>query len=376
MRRGLALFISIGLLTVLFAGCVESEADPEPEPEKPTRYEDGRITIDTIDDSAKAWVPTLDEPPQLVLSQYWNVNVELGWGLGDRMIEVVVAGQEDDHWLIGMPTHDFSNDIMVLHIPGLGQVKKDTLGFEAHDHWIDPLQFPLEVGNTWETGFMSDGGLKAEVTKVDGLKATVEIEGVYDITIVYDAEVRTITKFTAWQGDNFYGGYEVVGHGYDWHEASPQWDGTVTVPHMSDLIFCHGSIAVAPVVRDCAVDVGVPEGVVEFEVDIDPDYDRVSFANLIMAMAPGTGVYAEVTATAPDGTAYYDTLTALDGVDAKLVSYHHDMPGGTWTIQGIGVGPVQAFMEGIGYHVYDVELPGGRILPSIGAHEHGDDGDH
>lgn len=374
MRRGAALLVGLTFLLVAFAGCTESDQDqdPDPGPKEGERFhEDTRISIDNISETARDWVPTLDEPPELALSEYWKVEVALGWGLGDRVVDMVAAGQEDDHWLIGMPTHDFSNDIMVLHIPGMGQVKKDTLGFEAHDVWFDAVRFPVKEGDTWTTGFMGEGNVEAEVTRTDGLNATIEMTGSYDIVIEYDAAIRGIKSFIAYAGDDTYGSYEVVEHGFDWHKEYPEWDGIVTVPHMSDLLFCHGSIAGLPLIEDCSVAEEPSEGGTEFEVRIDPDYDRVSFANIILGLVDPLPGHYEVKTVAPDETEYLDTLTPLDGTNGLLASYKHDMPGGTWTIEAVAAGPGQAFMEGIGYHVYDVELPKGRILPSIGAHEHG-----
>lgn len=365
------------ILVMLTAGCIDTPAPEEEaeEAENEFAYQDDRFEIQSTNATNRAWVPTLAEPPELVVGEYWKVRMDFGLTGGSREAYVVVAGQERNHWLIGMPTHDFDNRIMVFHLPGMGQVTKDTLGFEAHDVWFEPVQFPLEVGNTWVTGFMQENNAEAEVVAVDGLTATIHMTN--DVEVVYDAEIRGVRKMD-FPG---YGSYEVLEHGFDWHEVEPGMEGLVTVPHMSDLILCHGRIAVAVEVTNCGL--GQADQPTE-TVEIDSNYDRVSFGLILSAAPPVAGppgvpfapTYYEVTATAPDGAEYTASLTAVDEATTVLEPYKHDAPGGAWTIEAIAGGPGAAFAEGIGYHVYDIELPSGRVLPSVGEHQHGDGAGH
>lgn len=367
--RTTALLLLMGAL----AGCVDVDeaGSPSEAADAGFAYADDRVQITSTNATNIGWVPTLEEPPQLVVGEYWKINMDFGLTGGSREAYVVVAGQETNHWLIGMPTHDFDNRIMVFHLPGMGQISKDTLGFEAHDVWFDSIQFPVEVGNTWTTGLMGNGNQQAEVTAVDGLTANIHMVGTYTIDIVYDASIRGIRSMNV----AGYGSYEVLEHGFNWQDVEPSMDGLVTVPHQSDLILCHGRFAGGAEITGCAL--GQVDGPDE-SVEIDRTYDRVSFGlilradpliNPVGASTPAT--YYQVTATAPDGTQYTETLQAGDTATNVLTPYKHDSPGGTWNVQAIAGGPGSAFAEGIGYHVYDVEIPSGRILASVGEHQHG-----
>lgn len=373
----------LGILVVLgalLAGCVDAEDPIEPNAEAETGdtvYVDDRIEIQTIEKDVIP-APTLETAPNWQLGEWWEIE------LTDRFVGKsynsyrVVAGAEREAFLVGMPTHDFSNDLMVLHVPGFGQVMKDDLSFEVHDCPFHPLKFPLEKDETWQTQFECRD-VTATVDEVDGHIAKVTLIGNNDhITVTYDAQMRAITEMDL----AGYAKYSVVGHGYDFHDTLANLEGLVTVPHMHDVIFQHGRIGgglgfggpVAGFGASAPMDT----------VPVDPTYDRVSFViilgNLwsllppeVQDVTPVGGYYQEI-ATAPDGSQYTLDMMPTEPAEWKIATFKHDNPDGDWTFEHTAAGPGIAMAEGIAYHVYDVELPSGRILPSVGEHQHGDGG--
>lgn len=368
----------LGALVVLgavLAGCVGADDPVDPdvaETDAGAIYSDDRITIETI---VKTDIepPTLASAPKWQLGEFWKVELTDRFVGSSYTTHRVVAGQETNAFLVGMPTHDFSNDFMVLHVPGFGQVMKDDLSFETHDCMFEPLKFPLEVDATWQTKFECRD-VTAIVESVEGNMAVVNIIGNNDnIRVVYDAEMRTIVEMDL----AGYAVYKVVEHGFDFHEALPSFEGQVTVPHMHDVIFQHGRVGGAANFGGPALGFGADA---PFDVvNVDPTYDRVSFVIILgniwglvplPADPPAGGYYSEL-ATAPDGTEYSLTMTPVEPGPLKIATFKHDDPDGDWNFQHMAVGPGLAMAEGIAYHVYDVVLPEGTLLPSVGEHQHG-----
>lgn len=305
--------------------------------------------------------PVLDEPRALDKAPAWKRGewwlVRLTDFTGETFeVKRVVAGVEGDNYLVGMPAKQWVNDFMVLHIPGFGEVAQEDLSYETHDVPYEPLRFPLAAGATWATAF-EGRPVKAEVKKADGKRAEIEIVGDNDHGLLtYDAEVGEIVR---WQHDN-YATYEVVAHGFD-------FEGLVTVPHGHDLVFQHARFA-------AALSSNQPKTPFD-EVPVDPAYDRVSLVVFAGTVAPDTNspnAYYRETATAPDGKVFQITVTAADGPGLRFLVGQHDRPGGVWKFEHVAAGPGIAVAEGIAYHVYDVDLPSGRILPSKGEHAHGE----
>jgi hypothetical protein len=255
-----------------------------------------------------------------------------------------------------MPRDSFSHEIMVLHVPGFGRVDQLDFGFEIHDVLFIPLNFPLKDGASWDTAF-EGRAVTATATVTSNTTAEIRYVGANDdITAVYDAEVGAIVEWTK----AGYATYRLVDHGLD-------YEGVVTVPHEHDVIFINGRMA--GVVNFAPLGPGAP---VE-TVSIDPTYQRVSFAIILGAALPqdpGVGYYSEK-ATAPDGTVYELTLAPPES-GLKIGFFSHDSPGGDWQLEHVAAGPGIAFIEGIAYHVFDVSLPDGCLMPAEGEHAHGD----
>src|SRR5688572_31222349 len=49
----------------------------------------------------------------------------------------VVAGSEAGNYLVGFPVNEFSNDVLVMHAPGYGDINRADLSYETHDAVLD-----------------------------------------------------------------------------------------------------------------------------------------------------------------------------------------------------------------------------------------------
>ncbi len=349
-------FALLCLVSFLLAGCAGTSGDdPGPagasdeDPSDPVGGGNGTVARNV----------SLDDAPEYQLGEWWRVRVTEFFTGATYETTRVVAGVEDDNWLVGMPAETFSHEIMVMHVPGFGQVDRFDLGFEIHDALYIPLPFPLVEGDTWQTAF-EGRAVTGSVNETSGTTARVEFHGASDtIVATYDA---AIGEFSSWEASG-YARVEVLEHGYD-------YEGVVTVPHQHDVIFINGRFA-------GGLDTSLTPAPPVEEIEVDATYQRVSFilatADLAEAGQPDAGYYS-ITATAPDGTEY--SLTTLPGGSNgwTIDTYGHDDPGGTWSLQYEAVGAGFVFIEGIAYHVFDVVLPEGCLLPAEGEHEHGEHG--
>lgn len=338
---------------LLIAGCLGAEQSPLDETQLPFTPDSELPDFRPIEDNG-AEPRTLQAPPQWKQGEWWRVKVV---DLLGKTFETtrVVAGQEGDDYLVGMPMDEFINDLMVLHLPGFGQVSKEDLSFEIHDVRYEPLRFPLVEGDTWATAF-EGRPVTAKVFLLGEMQARVQLDGSQDhINVTYDAETGEIVKHV----QPGYATVEVLEHGFD-------YSGYVIVPHMHDLIFAHGRIGgvLGPNLQ--------PAPSLTDAVRVDSTYDRVSFAIILGRLNPTVtlGYYAEK-ATAPNGKTFELAFLPTEAGQFKIAVYDVVQPGGDWRFEHTAAGPGFAFAEGIAYHTYVVELPSGRVLPSTGEHRHG-----
>lgn len=293
----------------------------------------------------------LQDPPTWSVGEWWDVEVSFtGYG-GEAELTRVVAGTDGGSYLVGMDADSFNDRALVLHFPGFGRVNRSTLGFDAHDRPMHLLKFPLTEGQEWTTQWYSGDPLPAEVTGVEGEKATVVLDnGNTHIELTYDATIHAISEMTI----DGYLSYEVVDHGY----AHP---GTVQVPYEHDLVFCHGRLAGVHAIEPCSLSL-TPNPKPPMEtVTLDGAYDRASFG-LLMADLQDTGLvgtgYYQVQATAPDGETFSaEKLPTDPGV--KLVTGGHAPAAGEWEIQTYAGGAGYALFEGVAYQVLEVTAPAG-----------------
>ncbi|HUR69680.1 MAG TPA: hypothetical protein VM370_10580 [Candidatus Thermoplasmatota archaeon] len=356
--RTLLVLCSIALLV---AGC----AAPAGE-EAPAAVADPSVTIDEArpdptfaDVKLTAALPdtaaTLAAAPAWVPGEWWRYHFSSPLTGEDVEFVKVVAAVDGDVYVVGMPHEGWYKEAVVYHTPCFGDVRIEDLGCEAHNIPFLPVQFPLTDGATWTTQFERPPDLTATV-KVDsptqatitftGPNGNVAIEEVYDATI---HEVRSFTQATAV--------YEVIEHGYG-------FQGWITIPRAMHLVFEHGRLG-APVLSvkanpndpDPANLAGPPQET----VDVAGGYNRLSFiiAAGNIGLTPGDAGYYKETATAPDGTAYSIEATGPEGLKIEFLEAKD--PDGTWNLEHLAAGPGIAFIEGIAYHQYDIQLPGGAI---------------
>lgn len=344
------------------AGCLDDGAsDPADDGDTPSRQNGGdRVDLEDLEGGTPdEWNATLEAPPQWRLGQWWTFRMTEHFTGASHEATIVVAGAERDWFLTGMPEDDFKHEIMVLHVPGVGQIGKTDLRWDIHDEYFQPLQFPLREGDTWNTQWNARD-VQADVIDVTATTATVEFIGNSDhFTLTYDADVGTIVSLE----QDGYATLELVDHGFE-------YEGVVTVPHEHELIFFHGRLAGALGVGFQDME---PLPPVE-TITIDGDYDRVSFGLLILGLVPG-GVYA-IEATAPDGSSYEANMVGTEENEVQINIHSNDSPVGDWELVFAAAGPGGVIIEGIAYHVFDIELPSGCLLGAMDEHAHHGGGEH
>lgn len=302
---------------------------------------------------------TLNEPPQLQEGEWWRI--ELHDTITDTTTQFirVVARVEEDLYVFGMPHEGWWKEAVIFHTPAFGDVNKD-LSHRAHDIDFKQLQFPLEDGATWETAWENPAPITATVSVESPTMARVTFtgqscglfgfiglcpnptEGVV-AEIAYDATLHEVSEAVfpshTWR---------VLDHGYG-------YEGWVTVPRSEHLVFFHGRLGAS------VVDFANPGPATPMDtVTIEGGFNRVSFI-LVAGNAIGTpvgGAYSEK-ATAPDGTVY--ELASIPGGPLEVAFLEHANPDGEWLLEHVAAGPGVAFIEGIAYHQYDIELPSGAI---------------
>ncbi|MBI4394177.1 MAG: hypothetical protein HY556_10365 [Euryarchaeota archaeon] len=336
-RRG-----TLGLvLAMLLAGCatptgpsdvattsfdVDTQGTDESRPEAP----------DVPDE-----VPSTASPPVFRVGDWWRIRVTDVFG-GRYETTRVVAAVMDSHYMVGSPEKEFSDELLVLHLPGLGEVSQSDLSFDMHDAPFHPLKFPLTLGDTWKTAFEARP-VDAEVISVSATTAEVEFTGASDhFVLTYDAAAGEVTRFQ----HETYAEFQVIarGHGFQ---------GKVAVPYAQDLIFQHGRLGGA-LNRENG-----PAAPVD-TISVRAGYDRASFV-LIFAIAGPSPIaigYMGEKVTAPDGTVFEASMATPEPGPFKVVTKAHDKVAGDWQLQHVVVGPGFAGAEGIAYKVLKVELVG------------------
>ena len=362
--------LSLLVVASFLAGCADDPADEPAAPdEAQVQYEDDvvSVTVDTMPrDPPAAGERTLDAAPRWRLGEWWTYTMTDGFTGGTYEFTRVVAGEDVDagNYLVGFPVDEFSNDVLLFHVPGFGDVAQHNLAYETHDAWFQMLDFPLTDGKDWEAEFEGTG-MGTVLVSSDGATADIElISPQYNVQATYDPAIGEISKMTINNGT--YATYEVVDHGYG-------YEGVVRVPHAHDLVFIHGRLGGVVAVGGGGAPVAPPTET----VDVAPGFDRVGFIIAVgggqFIGAPATAGAFRETVTAPDGTVFQETWTPADVPASgmlKVVAFGHDNPTGTWNLEHVAAGGGVAFVEGIGYHSIDVELPSGCVVASFNAQHH------
>lgn len=355
--RALALLLVVGLL---MAGCVGTGQDPASTDGNDTAPASASSSADSVDDATNATASSADEarslsePPVWEGGEWWTVRIYSSLIDEDVTVTRVVTGTEGEDYLVGIPQDSWDGRALVFHVPGFGEVRRSDLSFEAHDVRFELLDFPLTPGKTWTTEFE---GLPVDVTVEEATGTTAELSYCCgrSINATYDASIGAISALDV---DDGFIGYEVLDHGYN-------YTGVVTVPHGHDLVFNHGRFAGAIDVRTTR-----PAPPVE-TMELSSDYGRVSFVQIVGPLGivdrPASNVYVERT-TSPNGTTYETQHLPTDGGSFSVQFFETTELGGTWQFEHVAPGPGLAFTEGIAYHVFDIELPGGHLLGDHSQH--------
>ena len=371
------LLVALLMACVAFAGCTSNEVPTESTAEPPTsQYVDDvrNLTVDSPILPTTPPAPGERTPlaaPLWRLGEWWVYEVHEKFTDKTWQFTRVVAGTEHGNYLVGFPIDAFDNGVMVLHTPGYGDVGSD-LSYDAHDIPFTPLKWPLAEGNSWDTQWESAGATGTIlVEEVRGNLVHLSMSPTSSNgpagEIWYDADIgeMVILNMTG------YADYKIVDHGFN-------YQGIVRVPHAHDLLFYHGRLGgvadvsqplIPPTPKAPTDTVTIPDG-----------YDRVSFAHIFLDL-PGnttggqsgqqsnTGVY-NVKATAPSGRVFESSFLPGPGASVYIEFFEEELPNGDWTIEAIAGGAGIAFMEGIGYHSIDVELPAGCVVAAFNANHH------
>lgn len=335
----------LALLMTIFAGCVgddtpENKVDVTPASGPLLGLASGLPTLPRE-------TATLDTAPEWRLGEWWRIEFDAPpYGISGTF-DRVVAGVDDDSYLVGMNEAEWNDGVMLLHFPAFGEIAKADLSFEAHDLPIGFLKFPLVAGDTWETQWYNGAPLTAIVDSVDGTVAQVHLTGARDIHVTYDAMIGAISKLTV----SGYGGYAVIDHGYG-------YTGDVRVPAGIDLVFCDGRALLVQAVDRCQlVEATEPRGP-EDRITIETGYDAISFG-LFLADVQDTGPVApgvqQIQVEDPSGNRY-SAIKTPDTPGYLLLPYGGGDPAGEWTITTVAAGAGLAILEGVAYRVHDVTL--------------------
>lgn len=336
----------MGLLVVT-AGCLGFGAGPAGEA-SPTASGDG-------EDPAAAG---LASPPTWEAGDWWKIRFTDPSPEADGATYTtkrVVAGERNGSYLVGMPSGNFSDELLIWHMPGFGNVDNGTLGFLVHGEPFQPLQFPLEEGKTWSTSFI--GSYEAEVVDVSNRTVTVAFTanspaGSYTaMELVYDAKKGFIEEVVSHPGPvrgsaASHGRYEVVDHGTG-------YEGEVTVPVDRREVFFDVRVAGA-----WAGGPAPPGG----SADVPDDVDRVTLAHVlgeIHGRGATTGYY-QLTTTTPGGQEIQDQLPPASAPGRHVTYYGVWNGSGTWSFDHVAAGTGATVAEGIGYQVWNATLPGAK----------------
>lgn len=328
--------VALVALATLTAGCVGSSVPGiDDEEVRPGNATDG-LPVEAPPAEARG----LEDPPTLREGEWWTVQVTSDLYGVDEEAQVVAAGVEDDRYMLGMPSGDFVHAALILHIPGLGAVHRSSFAYEAHDQLFEPVQFPLEAGQSWTTDWYT-GEMEAQVAEVGNGTARAELVGSnVHMNVTYEAGLG-IPKAVEIDG---YGSYEVTDHGYG-------FEGNVTVPWNRDIIFLNGRVA-------GAVDLSQSPGPPVESIEVEGPYDGSSIALLLgNAFVEGPpGVY-RVAAESPEGTVFEETFVpSPGGAQLSMVPEDGGDPTGTWQAEYEAGGAGIAAIEGIGYDVRRVSV--------------------
>src|ERR1041385_5842182 len=131
-----ALFLLVAVL--LLAGCSSPAPASQTSATSGVQYQDSVLQLSQPTmprDAPLAGERNLTAPPQWRLGEYWKYHMQDQFTGHSSDFLRVVAGEDNaaGNYLVGFPKDEFDNDVMVLHIPGYGDITKEDLSYETHD---------------------------------------------------------------------------------------------------------------------------------------------------------------------------------------------------------------------------------------------------
>lgn len=333
-RRLAALALALTLVT---AGCLGGGGDgsgPQGASPGSSPQQAGNATgADGGLPSQQEDAPTLQEPPDLEAGDWWEVSVEsplLGETYSARR---VVTGTVGGNYRVGLAP--FTNGIVFLHLPGVGNVRTSDLSFDVHGERFTPLDFPLKQGKTWTTSYLGTK-YQAKVNATEGLKAEITYaakSGSGRMAAVYDAEAGALTKIEGPLGTKV----TVTGHGEN-------HTGEVVVPYDRAQVLDGRFAAALTFAGEPAPPVG--------SIEVPSKYDRAS-VGLLLGSVGGTPGYYRESAAGPNGSTWSATSTGEFTVKLGL----SEGPSGTWDTTHVTAGAGFAATELILYKIQKASLP-------------------
>src|SRR5688572_26132080 len=191
--------LSLLMLAPLLAGCADESGAPDEAVQDPgVQFESDVLALaqPTMPrDPPAAGERTLMEAPQWRLGEWWTYTMTDGFTGGTYEFTRVVAGEDRaaGNYLVGFPVDAFSNDVMLFHIPGFGDVTQDSLAYETHDAYFQMLDFPLTDGKDWQAEFEGTG-LGPAIVSSNGATADIELTTPnYHVQATYDPAIGEIS---------------------------------------------------------------------------------------------------------------------------------------------------------------------------------------
>jgi hypothetical protein len=280
---------------------------------------------------------SLDAAPVYETGEWWTLKIVDGFTKKTKEVTRVVAGEEGDAWLVGMPSEAFDDELLALHIPGFGDVAKTDLSYQIHNDPFKMIEFPAKEGASWETNF-EGGKMKVAIDKVDGSTAQISLTGNFRGSATYDASLGEFRSFAV----DSYATIEVVDHGFG-------YKGAVTVPHKQTFVF-------NPVRVAGALSGGLQPAPPVESIAVKGDFTRISFVALIGTFANTPTSYYSEKITDPSGKTYEFATMPGQPAGFYMKGFRSDKPVGSWSFQHVAAGPGIVLAEGLAYEARDVTL--------------------
>src|ERR1041385_3548821 len=137
MHRSVVSLLVAPVAAGLLAGCA-GKTDSPAAADDGVQFQSNvlKLSLPTMPREAPpAGERTLDKAPEWRLGEWWSYRFTDGFAGKTYEFTRVVAGQDKaaGNYLVGFPVDQFSNDIMLFHTPGFGDVRQSDLSYETHD---------------------------------------------------------------------------------------------------------------------------------------------------------------------------------------------------------------------------------------------------